>query len=340
MEKYSEENLFDTFHIDLEMRETSFDNNWIYLLQNISMDNPVSEVKILSDITVKLNKVIERLDVSVQYSDEHSSWSVFYAFKEIIDQIDECLPEGYRAYYRGQSGGWELLPTLFRTGVNGYSSEFRKNYDHIYKTISQKFPEDVIYYSKNNMDQRATNLAELQHYGLGTPLIDISENPFISMLFMVDGYSGNGLEPQLDIFFVRDDGKNTLFQEVVKKEQNKRISVQKGAFLNFDKLSDKNLSGKDKIPRICIRLRYLENEFDQQEISDLPDGIGETKEGSDIKKNHVLQTAVRDIKDKLSSYHYKIEDLFPDFYMYLSVLKNKYSDDGNSKKSKWYQVNE
>ncbi|GEO64364.1 FRG domain-containing protein [Companilactobacillus nantensis] len=341
-EKYSEKKLFDTYYIDLEMVETSFDDNWVYLLQRVDLDSENHDIEILSSVKNSLDERLKNLDVSQKYSKDHSSWSVFYTLKEIIDQIEECLPEEYKTYYRGQSGGWELQPTLFRVGENGYSDDFRNNYDHIYKKISKKFPEDVGYFprTESSMDERATNLAELQHYGLGTPLIDISENPFISMLFMVDGYSGQGLEPQLDVFFVRDDGNNSLFQEVVKKKQNKRISVQKGAFLNFDRLTQENLSGVNKIPRICIRLKYLENEFDAQEISDLPDGGAGLYVDTESKKNRVLQTAVSDIKNKLTSYHYRTEDLFPDFYMYLSVLKSKYSDIGNTKKEKWYQVSD
>lgn len=341
-DKYSETKLFDTYYIDLEMVETLFDDNWIYLLQKIALDSQEHDIEILSDIKKRLDVELNNLDVSFRYSSDHSSWSVFYALKEIIDQIEDCLPDGYKTYYRGQAGSWELLPTLFRIGNNGYSDDFRNNYDHIYKKISQKFPEDVTYFplDKENMDQRATNLAELQHYGLGTPLIDISENPFISLLFMVDGYANNGAEPQLDVFFVREDGKNSLFQEVVKKKQNKRISVQKGAFLNFDRLTDENLYGNSKIPRICIRLKYLEDKFDAQEISDLPGGSDETLDDTESKKNRVLQTAVSDIKNKLTTYHYRTEDLFPDFYMYLSVLKTQYSDTGKQRKDKWYQVSD
>ncbi|MEH1000669.1 hypothetical protein VT649_11125 (plasmid) [Limosilactobacillus reuteri] len=84
----------------------------------------------------------------------------------------------------------------------------------------------------------------------------------------------------------------------------------------------------------------MEDKFDAQEISDLPGGSDETLDDTENKKNRVLQTAVSDIKSKLTTYHYRTEDLFPDFYMYLSVLRTQYSDTGKQRKDKWYQVSD
>lgn len=339
-ELYKPEKLFDTLHVNLNITDTNYDGNLIYLLENIVIDNDNHDSNLINNFQQNLVKILGGFNVAQSYTPEHRSWSIFYAFKEMIDQILKCTPEGYKAYFRGQSGNWPLQPTIFRDGEGGYSKDFRENYEHIYKSISQKFPEDVTYHSlKESMDDRATNLAELQHYGLGTPLVDISENPFISLLFMVDGYHGDGNEPQLDVFFAKDNGKNILFQQVIKRDQNRRIGAQKGAFLNFDlwKIDENDI---ERIPRITISIKYVTDSLSDTEISDLPDekNIISTDE-ADFKRKKVLITAVNDIKSKLSSFFYNTEDLFPDFYMYLGVLKNKYADINKNKDNKWYQVN-
>src|SRR5699024_10905882 len=140
--------------------------------------------------------------------------------------------------------------------------------------------------------------------------------------------------------FVRKDGKNSLYQEVVKQEQNRRISAQQGAFLNFDKLSGDLLTGKHKIPRVCLRLQYIKNALNPDTIENLPDGGLPVSPDEKKIRARVLTTAVNDIKSKLISYYYRIEDLFPDFYMYLGVLKARYADTHQYEVKKWYQVSE
>lgn len=338
-ELYDSEKVFDTMTVDLQLTNTEFDGNLIYLLKQIKVDGKLHKNELLKELQESLGPVFRGLEVDHAYTEDHSSWSVFYALKEIIDQISNRLKVGYKTVYRGQPGDWELRPTLFRKGVSGYTDEFRRNYEQIYKSVAQKFPENVSYFSiHENLDKRAANLAELQHYGLGTSLIDVSSNPFISLLFMVDGYANQGDEPQLDIFFVREDGQNSLYQEVTKREQNRRISVQKGAFLNFDKLDMNGLSGERKIPRICLRLQYVRSSLDSATVVNLPDGDLPVAQDEGRVKVNVLATAVNDIKSKLNSYYYRTEDLFPDFYMFLGVLKSKYADVGHVDVNKWYQV--
>ncbi|MCT4486746.1 FRG domain-containing protein [Levilactobacillus parabrevis] len=338
-ELYDAKKVFDTMNVDLQLTNTEFDGNLIYLLKQIKVDGESHKSELLKELQESLGPVFKSLEVDHAYTEDHSSWSVFYALKEIIDQISSRLEQGYKTVYRGQPGNWDLRPTLFRKGVTGYTDDFRRNYEQIYKSVAQKFPENVSYFSiHDNLDKRAANLAELQHYGLGTPLIDVSSNPFISLLFMVDGYANQGDEPQLDIFFVREDGQNSLYQEVVKREQNRRISVQKGAFLNFDKLDMNGLSGESKIPRVCLRLQYVRSSLDSATAVNLPDGDLPVAQDEERVKVNVLATAVNDIKSKLNSYYYRTEDLFPDFYMYLGVLKAKYADTGHVDVNKWYQV--
>lgn len=339
-ERYYAEKVFDTMFVDFQLTNTEFDGHLIYLLRQIKIDNHGHQNPLLKKLKKRLNPIVQGLKVSHSYTKDHSSWSVFYAFKEIIDQIKVQLEPGYKTVYRGQPGDWELRPTLFRTGVAGYTDAFRQNYEQTYKSVAQKFPENVQYYTTQDLDLRAANLAELQHYGLGTPLVDVSANSFISMLFMVEGYTDQGNEPQLDVFFVREDGKNSLYQEVIKQEQNRRISAQQGAFLNFDKLTPDISSGKHKIPRVCLRLQYVKSSLAMTTANTLPDGNLPVDPDESRIKAKALATAVNDIKGKLTSYYYRIEDLFPDFYMYLDVLKTKYADTNQHDVKKWYQVSE
>ncbi|WP_288531825.1 FRG domain-containing protein [uncultured Secundilactobacillus sp.] len=341
--EYDARKIFDTLTVDINLTATTFDDHKIYLLQEISVDRNDHTNELLKKLQQDVSKSVKSMDTATKVSDTHSSWSVFYALKELIDLIQSLSPAGYQAYFRGQAGSWELRPTMLRSGKHGYTDKFRENFEDIYKEISRKFPSEISYKTVDQLEERAFNLAELQHYGLGTPLIDVTENPFIGMIFMVDGYSGTQdfSEPQLDIFFVGSEKKNKLFQRVVRSKDNPRITAQKGAFLNFEKLSSDMDLGESVVPRISIRLRYVKPNIDEQVLSDLPEGeLGGLDSDEDRDKEVTLNSAVMDIQEKLDSFFYRSEDLFPDFYMYLRTVKKRYSVSDEVRKNKWYEVDE
>lgn len=329
---YSETEVFDTLNIDITVGITSYDSDKFYVIRNISVSDKEFESRVLRDIGNKISSEVNALDFGTPHSRLRKSWSAFYALKEIIDIIRESITREYKLYFRGQGGDWPLQPTLYRDGEGGYSDDFRAQYDNIYESIANKFPHEIEYVSESGSEKRASNLAILQHYGLGTPLVDITENPFIAMLFMTNNYKfvKDHCSPKLDIFFVREDGNNTLFQEVRSKDHNLRITVQKGAFLNFEKLDDDLIYGKNKLDRISINLKYDDDSYD---TNMLPDGHDdEALNNSEI----ALTTAVRDIDAKLKTFNYMSSDLFPDFYKYLEMLKVKYAYDAVEEQP-WYK---
>lgn len=332
-ELYKEEKIFNTAEIKITVDVTTYDTHRAYILSNIGAEFDNIGTGDFNDICDKVNASISDMTIDEKHSKSHHSWSVFYAFKEIIDLVEANVPDGYNLYFRGQGGGWDIKPTLFRSGSHGgYSDEFRQNYDDIYRSISQKFPGELKYCSEFGSDERATNLAELQHYGLGTPLVDVTENPFIALLFMTTAYNSDtdNPNPQLDIFYIKANGCDPLFQNVAHQQQNVRISAQKGAFLNFEKLDESLLSGKNKISRICVKVEYenhndpLDDDLPEPDMSSI-DPEPENKSSQEI----ALETAMTDISSKLKSFHYTADDLFPDFYKYLESMKIKYSDTTN-----------
>lgn len=329
---YSEEKVFDTLNIDINVGITHNDRDVIYAINDIEVSDNDYVSRVLRDIGKRVSQTVGQLDVKHPHSELRSSWSAFYAIKEIVDIIQQQVDRDYCLYFRGQTGNWALQPTLYREGISGYSDDFRAQYDKIYESIANKFPHEIKYVPDYASEERAANLAILQHYGLGTPLVDITENPFIAMLFMTNNYKyvkANG-SPKFDVFFVRADGDNSLFQTVKEMDHNLRITVQKGAFLNFEKLDDDLVYGKKKLDRISINIKYDDNQFKDDVF---PDG---GDEHADSNAEIALTTAMKDIESKLKTFHYVSSDLFPDFYKFLEMVKFKYSDE-DSKESPWYR---
>ncbi|MDR3241441.1 MAG: FRG domain-containing protein [Lactobacillaceae bacterium] len=323
-EKYDEKKIFDTLKININISLSTFCENMVYTVRDIVVEEGEQhQSRFLNISQSELTEAIRKLETDQNYSTQRLKWSSFYSFKEILDIISGCVrDEEYKIYYRGQSGNWPLKPTIFREGEGGYSDKFRINYESIFNLIMKKFPNNF-QFTQSGDEKRAENLAVLQHYGLGTPLVDITENPFIAMLFMSTGYKYDEQypEPRLDVFFVKEGSKdNKLFQDVEVNDHNKRVTAQKGAFLNFDKLEDTMVIDDNvKIDRVSICLSYVSDDYGNILLED------DQKDSSNDGKQ-TLALALDDIRNKLYSYHYNEDDLFPDFDRYLSLTKRRYAD--------------
>lgn len=249
-----------------------------------------------------------------KYSEKRDGWSAFYLIKELVEKIETHIDDGENLFYRGQNNNWKLEPSAYRNGQGGYKKEYRDEFESIYKNIAYRYPEKVKYYGQKKK-KRVFALAELQHYGLPTPLIDLTDNPFIAMLFMVDGFDYKVLSnnpnssPEFDIFIINKD-KHSLYQEVPKNRNNPRIDAQKGSFLNFE-----NLVIDGSIEPIS-RIRILFKNVDDADV--------ESANGTNSNIQNAFDSLASDIKLKLSQFHYDGSELYPDFDKYLEYTKSKY----------------
>lgn len=162
-------------------------------------------------------------------------------------------------YYRGQSRNWKMKAGIIRDDVK---DEFLERFDSIYEDIAYQFPY-IINYDKFNNDntseefkKREIDMAYLQHYGMRTSLVDITENPYIALLFLTT--SNIFKFATLDMFHIdiEKHSRENIFSKVKMLEKNKRIIAQKGAFFNFDKIVTIENDEIFKIPLVRIKLNY------------------------------------------------------------------------------------
>ena len=236
-------------------------------VKNFSKVYYIDSLTVDGDLSNKLNNFVERINKYLQnngtgngYKDSENNWSIL---KELITE----LKLNKFNYFRGQRENWDTIPGVFRKKQNKDGYDLYSRFEQVYKNIAQEFPEELEYISldqnKEN-DTRTNQLAILQHYGLPTSLLDITENPYIAMLFMLSEEAPI-FDPQLEAYAIDVDSETSIVSFVNKYRKNKRIKAQKGAFLNYErlrhffKISDDKITDNSHfqpIERVIIKLNF------------------------------------------------------------------------------------
>ena len=177
-------------------------------------------------IVEQLNRYLKENGLRDGYKDEKNFWGIFYLLKEIITSFQELNFN----YFRGQSQQWEAIPRIFRRMENSNGELFYEKFEGLYKTISQEFPDDLTYHclDQENIEKRCDQLSILQHYGFPTSLLDITENPYIAMLFMVS--SDEMVIPKFEMYQIDRElhTEKGIVSFVHKVDKNKRIRALQG----------------------------------------------------------------------------------------------------------------
>lgn len=350
--------LFRDHKIEITILATSEaynDSQRAYGIKSVKIDSPKDGRREDSTLTKKINQInefIQRGSDDGGYQANGNKWSIFYLFKELITV---CREHGYN-FYRGQRQNWPTVPGIYRNLRSVDEQSYASQFEKIYLDISREFPEDVVYYKleQDKLLQRADQLAILQHYGLPTSLIDITENPFVALQFM--SCFKKMWEPQLEIYKIDSNSNGTiddphsLVTFVHKTIKNKRIKAQRGAFLNFDKLKNLlfinsdgwNMSSEyQPIERVILSVKFSYDEsidyLKQQEAnccetSDFSKQLRismEEKKGEKEKEELFIQkyydNVQAELKRKLAEYHYFVKSLFPDFSDYVNFQNKMFS---------------
>ncbi|MCD8906961.1 MULTISPECIES: FRG domain-containing protein [Staphylococcus] len=263
--KYKEEDYFDKIiiKVNIEINDPHKGNVASYKIDNLELkiDDNFKNEKLLKKVE-RIKKDIEN-DIISYRSNNNKEWNIFYLYKEFFQKLEEDFN-----YYRGQCTDWEMLPGIIRENVN---TKLRNDFEFIYQDVMYRYPDVIKYYppiaKSKIINKREQQLAHLQHYGLKTSLIDITENPYIALLFMVSDTSKKDFKNAIIDFYSINQMVHTeknLFSRVKMLKSNSRLIAQKGAFFNFDKIALRDLPTQiHKIPLVRLQLSFNFKELEK-----------------------------------------------------------------------------
>lgn len=245
----------------------------------------------INSFVSELNTKLKKSGTNAGYNEKGNHWSIFYLLKELISKLEQCEYN----FFRGQTESWPTIPALFRKKVNKDSKFYYELFEQLYKQVSQEYPDRVEYHSiDEDLDVRADQLAKLQHYELPTSLLDITDNPFVALLFLSN--SGNRIikKPKFEAFkmSIEEHSKSSLLTFVRKGHDNQRIRAQHGAFINYDKLSKYTHFTKEEFSKKETE-ELLKNE--EELISKVKEEEGYFFSKEDIEKVREGETTLDDI---------------------------------------------
>ncbi len=186
---------------------------------------------------------------------------IFYSWDELSNFIDSKFTYFNNFSFRGHAESeWKLESTLSRAIKRKKKKE---NFNNLVKQHFDNFKKNLRGRSRYNLTDLSENelLAIGQHYGLYTPLLDLSDSPYVGLFFAQQGDSESGerclwafsneivkdFKQQKDVF----SDKVELVSPIT--NHNARLVSQQGLFLklpielSFEEVIEKTVPKNDGV---------------------------------------------------------------------------------------------
>lgn len=151
-----------------------------------------NEEEIDFDIKIENGIVYNDLVVEVKFVNSISN------YMDLLTTIEKTVP-AKKLFFRGHSKViYDLQPSLFRR------EEWLSNEKKMYLELMAKCPSQF-----ENLNSHIEKLAEMQHYGLPTRLLDITRNPLVALFFSCESESAYRGE----VIFLAEKNSNIKYSQ-------------------------------------------------------------------------------------------------------------------------------
>lgn len=201
-------------------------------------------------------------------------------------------------YFRGQTHGHDLLPSIMRSSYNNLYS----NYNEYIQRVEIEHSIELEDCGKSKLRK----LSKMQHYGFPTNLLDISTNPYKALGFMIEFPK----EPKNDSEKYDENNPSCIY--VIKpKKDTKLLSLSAShnpetictLVPNNNQIDNIRLHAQSGLfiyaPTNIAPSEYLNKLLEHYEI---------TKITVKFHKEELINEMI----EKLEQYHYGLNDLYPD----------------------------
>lgn len=202
-----------------------------------------------------------RISEGIVFDNNTIDLYIIKSISSYMNVLEEISNKKSKVFFRGHANlNYKLIPSIFR------KEEWLHNEKKMYQELQINCPNEL-----SNMKNHLECLAEMQHYGLPTRLLDITQNPLVALYFACEDQ--NSYAGEVILFSVLKDN--------IKYPQSDTVAVLSSLPL-FDYNAqkqfihdslDKSLSLKDfndKVARLVQEVR-LERPGFKEEI--LPEDI-------------------------------------------------------------------
>lgn len=125
-----------------------------------------------------------RLSNGIIFDNNIIELQIINTMNQYISLLEDVSKGNNKLFFRGHSNvSYQLIPSVFR------KDEWLKNEKLMYQELKINCANDF-----NQMEGHLEILAEMQHYGLPTRLLDITQNPLIALYFACEGADSNSGE--------------------------------------------------------------------------------------------------------------------------------------------------
>lgn len=221
---------------------------------------------------------------------------------ENISEFISALPEydkTQNVFFRGHSDAvYELIPGIYRNDANGNPTHLKYE-DKMYREIIAKAPLDFV--GKNTLE----SLALMQHYGLPTRILDLTENPLVALYFACS--NNQDKDGEVLIFISNENNtcnynsdKITILSNLAKCECNFQYEYDSFSFIEreLDILNKELHSERNLLPPFFPNTLSLELEDFLKFIRIINETIDKLLAGNEYFQVNSIHSLIEDVTKK------------------------------------------